>query len=130
MVLPSRESVERITHFSRSAKVKLKTLLRTIRTLYKILHICRNVFIFDALFLAIQGEGIAAKDDADALEQAGIYSLAFENVIYIGAVAMEAMGKPRNATPLTAQLSFNLFTDVYWHSSTNISRNGSLVAAL
>ena len=53
-----------------------------------ILHICRNIFIFDALFLAIQGEKIAVKDDADTLEQAGIYSLALEDVIHIGAVAM------------------------------------------
>lgn len=110
MVLPSWESTERITHFSRSAKVELKTLLRTIRTLYKILHICRNIFIFDALFLAIQGEEIAVKDDADALEQAGIYSLALEDVIYIGAVAMQLVSEPGHSTLLTLQLCLYFFT--------------------
>ena len=83
--------------------------------LYKILHICRNIFIFCIVFLAIQGEEIAVKDDADAFEQAGIYSLALEDVIYIGAVAMQLVSKPGHTTLLTLQLCLYFFTYVYWH---------------
>ena len=53
-----------------------------------ILHFCRRFFIFEAIFLTIKGKEIAVQDDADALKQASVYSLALEDVIYIGAVAM------------------------------------------
>lgn len=37
-------------------------------TLQIILHFCRNIFIFDTIFLAIKGEKVAVQDHADALE--------------------------------------------------------------
>ena len=96
--------------------------------LYIVLHIRWIFFHTPKLFLAIEQEEVAVQHGTDALQQYRVDSLALEDVVHISAVTVEALGKPRHAAPLAAQLSFNLFTDVYWHCSTNISRNGSLVA--
>ena len=65
------------------------------------------------LFQAIEQEEVTVQDGTDALQQYRVDSLALENVIHISAVTVEAPSKPRHAAPLTAQLSFNLFSDVY-----------------
>lgn len=82
------------------------------------------------LFLTIEQEEVTVQHGTDALQQYRVDSLALEDVVHISAVTVEATGKPRHAAPLATQLRLNFFPDVYWHSSTNISRNGSLVATL
>ena len=66
-----------------------------------ILHFCRNIFIFDTIFLAIKGEKVAVQDHADALKQTCINALALEDVIHIGAVTVQLVCKPTHTTFLT-----------------------------
>ena len=82
-----------------------------------ILHFCRMFFLIFDIFLTIKGKEVAAQDDADALQQAGVYSLTLENVIYIGSVAVQLGGQPSHAALLTIELCFYFFTYVYGHLS-------------
>ena len=78
-------------------------------------HICRIIFNIYAVFPAIQGEEVAVQDNADAFEQTCIYAFALEDVIHIGAVAVQLVCEPTHAAFLTAQLCLDFFTDVYRH---------------
>ena len=80
-----------------------------------ILHFCRNIFIFDTIFLAIKGEKVAVQDHADALEQTCIYAFTLEDVIHIGAVTVQLVCEPSHTALLAQQLCLDFFTDVYWH---------------
>ena len=66
----------------------------------------------------------------DALQQYRVDTFTLEDVVYVGAVAVQLICKPRRAATLAAQLSFDFLSYVYRHCSTNIDRNGSLVATL
>ena len=67
------------------------------------------------VFLTIKGKEVAVQDDADALEQAGVDALALEDVIHIGAVAVQLFCEPTRTAFLTVQLCLYFFTDVYCH---------------
>ena len=58
---------------------------------------------------------VAVQDDADALQQAGIDALALEDVIHIGAVAVQLLCEPTHAALLATQLCLDFFADVYCH---------------
>ena len=94
------------------------------------LRIRSIIFRSIASFLAIEQEEVTVQHDTDALQQYRIDALALEDIVNVGPVTVEALGQPGHATPLTAQLSFDFFSYVYRHCSTNIDRNGSLVATL
>jgi hypothetical protein len=64
------------------------------------------------------------------LQQYRVDPLALEDVINVGTITVEAISQPRSAAPLPAQLNFYFFPDMNRHCSTNIDRNGSLVATL
>lgn len=80
-----------------------------------ILQICRIIFIFDTVFLAIKGEEIAVQDDADAFQQACVDALTLEYVIHICAVAVQLLCEPSDTAFLTMQFLLYFFSDVYWH---------------
>ena len=65
---------------------------------------------------AIQHKEVTLEYRPDALQQNRVDALTLEDVIHVGAVAVQLLCKPRNATPLTAQLFLNFFPDVYHHS--------------
>ena len=79
------------------------------------LQLCRIIFYISAVFLAIKGKEVAVQDDADAFQQARINSFAPENVIHIGAVAVQLLCEPSGAAFLALQLRFYFFTEVYGH---------------
>lgn len=87
------------------------------RALCFILQYCRIIFYVVDIFLTIKGKEVAMQDDADALEQAGIYALALEDVIHIGTVAVQLGGQPSHAALLSIELCFYFFTYVYGHLS-------------
>ena len=78
-----------------------------------ILRICRIIFNINSIFLAIKSKEIAFQDHADALQQAGVNSLALEDVIHIGAVAVQLLCEPTHTALLAQQLSLDFFSDVY-----------------
>ena len=94
------------------------------------LHICRIIFCIIAYLLAIEHKEVAAQHGTDALQQYRVDALSLEDIVYVGAVTWEPPGQPRHAVSLPAQLRFDFFTYVYRHCSTNIDRNGSLVATI
>ena len=59
-----------------------------LNALQMILHICRIVFYVHTIVLAIEHKKVASQDLTNALQLAGIYALALENVIHVGAVAV------------------------------------------
>ena len=83
---------------------------------YIMLHICRMFFLMRWQLLAIEGKEVAAQHSTDALQQYRVDSLALEDVINVGTVTVEALGQPRCAAPLPAQLCFNFSPDVNHHS--------------
>ena len=88
--------------------------------LQDILQFCRIIFICGVVFLAIEEEEIVVKDDADALKQAGVNAFALEDIIHIGAVAVQLLCEPTNAALLAQQFCLDFFTDVYCHFFTFI----------
>lgn len=91
---------------------------------------CRIIFGTVGFIIAIEGKEVAMQHGTDTLQQYRVDALALEDVIHVSPVTVEALGQPRCATPLTAQLIFDFFSYVYRHCSTNIDRNGSLIATL
>ena len=85
------------------------------RALCFILQYCRIIFYVVDIFLTIKGKEVAMQDDADALEQAGIYALALEDVIHVGTVAVQLGGQPSHAALLTMQFLSDFFTNMYFH---------------
>lgn len=81
------------------------------------LHIRWFIFITIGLFpcLAIEHEEVAIQHSPDALKQQRVNSLTTENIIHVSAVARERPCKPRYAAPLSAQLSFNLLSNMNRH---------------
>jgi hypothetical protein len=77
---------------------------------------CRIIFGTVGFIMAIEGKEVAAQHSTDALQQYRVDSLALEDVINVGTVTVEALGQPRCAAPLPAQLSFNFSPDVNHHS--------------
>lgn len=94
------------------------------------LHICRIIFRIPGFILAIEQEEVAAQHSTDALQQHRVDAFSLEDIVYVGAVTWDPFGQPRHAVSLPAQLSLDFFTYVYRHCSTNIDRNGSLVATI
>ena len=80
---------------------------------YIILHICRIIFRTIASFLAIERKEVAAQHGTDALQQYRVDTFTLEDVIHVRPITVQLLGKPGHAAPLTAQLSFYLFSDVY-----------------
>ena len=66
--------------------------------------------------LAKERKKVTVQHGTDALQQYRVDSLALEDVINVGTITVEAIGQPRSATPLTAQLNFNFFPDVNHHT--------------
>jgi len=85
------------------------------RALCIILQYCRIIFYVVDIFLTIKGKEVAMQDDADALEQAGIYALALEDVIHVGTVAVQLVCKPWYTSFLTMQFLSDFFTNMYFH---------------
>ena len=81
---------------------------------------CRIIFLNIIRLGTIEGKEVAVQHGTDALQQYRVDSLALEDVINVGTVTVEALGQPRRAAPLPAQLSFNLSTDVYHHNRPDI----------
>ena len=104
----------------RCAKLLLFATWWPRRVLQMILHICRIIFVTIDFILAIERKEVAAQHGTDALQQYRVDALALEDVINVGTVTVEALGQPRCAAPLPAQLSFNLSTDVYHHNRPDI----------
>ena len=104
----------------RCAKLLLFATWWPRRVLQMILHICRIIFVTIDFILAIERKEVAAQHGTDALQQYRVDSLALEDVINVGTVTVEALGQPRRAAPLPAQLSFNLSTDVYHHNRPDV----------
>lgn len=73
------------------------------------------IFHVAAIIVIIQGEEVAVQDNANAFEQTCVDALALEDVIHIGAVAVQLVCEPTHAAFLTAQLCLDFFTDVYRH---------------
>lgn len=73
------------------------------------------IFHVVAIIVIIQGEEFAVQDNADAFEQTCIDAFTLEDVIHIGAVAVQLVCEPTHAAFLTAQLCLDFFTDVYRH---------------
>ena len=73
------------------------------------------IFHVVAIIVIIQGEEVAVQDNADAFEQTCIDAFTLEDVIHIGAVAVQLVCEPTHAAFLTAQLCLDFFTDVYRH---------------
>lgn len=94
------------------------------------LRIRSIIFGITAHFLAIEQEEVAAQHGTDTLQQYRVNAFSLEDIVYVGAVTWEPFGQPRHAVSLPAQLRFDFFTYVYRHCSTNIDRNGSLVATI
>ena len=83
------------------------------RALHIILHFCRIFFHITAIYLTVKGEEVAVQDEANALQQAGIDALALEDIIHVGAVTVQFVGKPGHTSLLTLQLRLDFFTDMY-----------------
>ncbi len=81
---------------------------------------CRIIFGTVGFIMAIEGKEVAVQHGPDTLQQYRVDSLALEDVINVGAVTVEALGQPRCAAPLPAQLSFNFSTDVYHHNRPDV----------
>ena len=77
------------------------------------LHIYKIIFCIIAYLLAVERKEVAAQHTTDALKQYRINPFPLEDIIHVGPVTVQLLGKPGHAAPLTAQLSFNLFSDVY-----------------
>ena len=77
------------------------------------LQMCRIIFGIAYFILAIEREEVAAQHITDALQQYRVDAFSSEDVIHVGAVTVEALGKPGHTASLTAQLCFNFFPDVY-----------------
>lgn len=104
----------------RRAKLLLFATWWPRRVLQMIPHICRIIFVTIDFILAIERKEVAAQHGTDALQQYRVDPLALEDVINVGTVTVEALGQPRRAAPLPAQLSFNLSTDVYHHNRPDV----------
>ena len=94
------------------------------------LRIRSIIFGITAQSFAVEHKEVAAQHGTDALQQYRVDALSLEDIVYVGAVTWELFGQPRHAVSLSAQLRFDFFTYVYRHCSTNIDRNGSLVATI
>ena len=99
-----------------NAKLLLITIVCHSSLSYIMLHICRMFFLIRWQLLTIEHKEVAVQHGTDALQQYRVDSLALEDVINVGTITVEALGQPRCAAPLPAQLSFNFFPDVNHHS--------------
>ena len=77
------------------------------------LRCCSIIFHIAVVFLAIKGKEIAVQDSADAFQQAGVDALTLEDIIHVGAVTVQFVGKPGHTSLLTLQLRLDFFTDMY-----------------
>ena len=100
----------------RRAKLLLIATWKPRRVLQIMLHMCRIIFLNIIRLGTIEGKKVAVQHSTDALQQYRVDSLALEDVINVGTITVEALGQPRYAAPLPAQLSFNFFPDVNHHS--------------
>lgn len=81
------------------------------------LQICRIIFHINGFVLAVEGEEVAIEDDADALEQASVDALPLEDIVHVGAVAVQLACKPSHSALLALEFCFDFFAYVYWHCS-------------
>ena len=86
-----------------------------LEALQMILQVCNIIFNIVVVLLAIEGKEVAVQDDADAFQQARVDSLALEDVIHIGAVAVQLVSEPSHTTLLAVQFCLDFFADVYCH---------------
>ena len=62
--------------------------------------------------LTIEREKVAVQDRPDALQQDGVDSLPFKDIIHVCPVTMQLLGKPRRAASLSTQLSLNFIPNM------------------
>ena len=73
--------------------------------------------IFNIYVLAVEGEEVAMEDDTDAFQQASVDALPLEDIVHIGAVAVQFACKPSHPALLALEFCFDFFAYVYWHCS-------------
>ena len=78
-----------------------------------ILHNRSIIFGIATHALAIQDKEVAVQHGTDALQQYRVDSLTLEDIVNVGTVTVEALGQPRCAAPLAAQLILDFSPDVY-----------------
>ena len=77
-----------------------------------VLRFCRIFFHIHTIFLAVEGEEVAIQDDTDSFQQAGIDTLPLEDIIHIGAVAVQLLCEPRCPPFLAMQFCLNFFSNI------------------
>ena len=77
------------------------------------LRIRSIIFGITAHCLAIEHKEVAAQHGTDALQQYRVDAFTLEDIIHVGAVTVQFVGKPGHTSLLTLQLRLDFFTDMY-----------------
>lgn len=80
---------------------------------------CR--IIFHIYVLAVEGEEVAMEDDTDALQQASVDALPLEDIVHIGAVAVQFACKPCHPALLALEFCPDFFAYVYRHCFVSVA---------
>lgn len=77
--------------------------------------------IFNIYVLAVEGEEVAMEDDTDAFQQASVDALPLEDIVHIGAVAVQFACKPSHPALLALEFCPDFFAYVYRHCFVSVA---------